>query len=67
MASIDLFASLAQLAVSNGYIRPKVDNSMAFEVIDGYHPIVQASLKNKFIANNCHLKWGRSNMAYNWT
>lgn len=55
IASIDVFAALAELAICNGYTRPLVDNSFAFEVIAGYHPMVQEVMKNRFIPNNCNL------------
>ena len=55
VASIDVFAGLAELAISNGYVRPKVNDGIVFQVIDGYHPMVQESLKNKFVPNSCNL------------
>ncbi len=55
ISSIDVFSSLAELAVTKGYIRPVVDESKKFHVVGGYHPVVQESIKNKFIPNNCSL------------
>ncbi len=55
IASIDLFASLAELAISNGYIRPRVGDDLTFHIVDGYHPMVEESLKNKFVPNSCNL------------
>ncbi len=55
VASIDVFSSLAELSVINGYVRPIVDESRKFHVVRGYHPVVQASIKNKFIPNDCSL------------
>jgi DNA mismatch repair protein MutS len=41
------------------WIRPKVDNSKNFNIEDGRHPVVEASLKDSgsddFISNNCDL------------
>lgn len=55
IASIDVFSGLAQLATSSGYVRPKVDDSLNFEVVGGYHPMVQEVMKNKFVVNDCKL------------
>ena len=55
IAAIDVFSALAELAVTRGYVRPAVDESKKFEIVGGYHPIVQESIKNKSIPNNCSL------------
>src|SRR5690606_35156964 len=38
IAAIDVAAALAELAVKNNYTRPKVDDSLAFDIKDGRHP-----------------------------
>ncbi|NBX03788.1 MAG: DNA mismatch repair protein MutS, partial [Alphaproteobacteria bacterium] len=59
LAQVDVFSSLAHLAVTRRYCRPKVDDSLAFEIVGGRHPVVEASLlaqnKEKFIGNDCNL------------
>lgn len=59
LAKLDVGSSLAELAVENNYCRPLVDESLAFEVEGGRHPVVEAALKKnlegKFIANDCDL------------
>lgn len=59
LAAIDVAASLAELAVRNNYARPKVDDSMAFDIKGGRHPVVEYALKKQnnqsFIANDCLL------------
>lgn len=55
VAAIDVFSALAELATTRGYIRPVVDDSKKFNIVNGYHPIVQESIKNKFMPNNCSL------------
>jgi DNA mismatch repair protein MutS len=55
VASIDVFAALAELAISNQYVRPMIDDSLTFEVVGGYHPMVQDVMKNRFTPNNCKL------------
>ena len=56
---LDVESSLAQLAVDNNYCRPVVDNSFAFDIKAGRHPVVEESLKKNrqdFIANDCCLQ-----------
>jgi len=59
IAAIDVASSLAELAETNRYVRPKVDSSMAFEIRAGRHPVVEAMLRERaesnFVANDCHL------------
>ena len=59
LARLDVGGSLAELAVENNYTRPIVDESLAFEITGGRHPVVEASLKqnvqSKFVANDCDL------------
>ncbi len=56
-AEIDVAASLADLAVEYNYCRPVVDNSLAFEIIEGRHPVVEQSLRKEnasaFVGNDC--------------
>lgn len=54
VASIDVASSLAELACDMNYCRARVDDSVNFCVEGGRHPIVEQSLKDKFIANTCH-------------
>ncbi len=59
MAEIDLAAGLAELAVREDWCRPLVDDSRAFEVIGGRHPVVEAALRRNgtpFVANDCTLE-----------
>jgi DNA mismatch repair protein MutS len=58
LAAIDVAASHADLAARGGYVRPKVDNSLAFDIRAGRHPVVENALKKQnadFIANDCAL------------
>ncbi|MDE3059808.1 MAG: DNA mismatch repair protein MutS [Pseudomonadota bacterium] len=57
MAAVDAFAALAELAIKQRYARPTVDDSLAFAIEGGRHPVVEASLKGeKFIGNDCNLE-----------
>ncbi|PIO43126.1 DNA mismatch repair protein MutS [Phyllobacterium zundukense] len=59
LAALDVSVSLAALAEEQGYCRPLVDNSLAFEIVAGRHPVVEQSLRrqaaNPFVANDCNL------------
>jgi len=62
LAEIDLAAGLADIAVSENWCRPKLDNSRQFKIIGGRHPVVEAALRKEasgsFIANDCDLSAG---------
>ncbi len=59
LACLDVDAALAELAVARRYVRPKVDNSLAFEIRRGRHPVVEAALNaghaGFFVPNDCNL------------
>ncbi|MEE2654995.1 MAG: DNA mismatch repair protein MutS [Pseudomonadota bacterium] len=59
IAMIDVISSLADLAVANNYVRPKIDNTRAFRIFRGRHPVVERMLDEssakKFIPNDCDL------------
>ena len=59
LAEIDVATALADLAKSDQWCRPELDDSRAFEISGGRHPVVEASLKRQgavpFIANDCNL------------
>jgi DNA mismatch repair protein MutS len=59
LAALDVSVSLATLAEEQGYCRPIVDDSLAFEIVAGRHPVVEQSLRrqaaNPFVANDCNL------------
>lgn len=60
-ALLDVAASLAQLAVDHDHVRPEVDDSLAFMVEGGRHPVVEQALKSDgqpFIANTSDLSPG---------
>ena len=59
LAELDVGAALADLAIENNYCRPEIDDSYAFEIVDGRHPVVeeaiQRSHEGSFVGNNCSL------------
>ncbi len=59
LAELDATAGLAELARHEGYTRPVVDGSEAFEIRGGRHPVVEQALASAkagpFIENDCVL------------
>ncbi len=59
MASLDVSAALAHLAVEQNYCRPRIDDGVAFDIHEGRHPVVEEALKATgdaaFVANSCNL------------
>jgi len=59
LAVFDVSAALAALAESGDYCRPLVDDSLAFEIEGGRHPVVEQALRRQaadpFVANDCDL------------
>jgi len=59
LATLDVLAGLADLAVARRYVRPRVDGSTAFAVTGGRHPVVEAALEGAeggaFVGNDCDL------------
>ncbi|MFV0282057.1 MAG: DNA mismatch repair protein MutS [Rhodoblastus sp.] len=58
LAALDVSAGLAELADALSWTRPIVDRSLAFEIVGGRHPVVEAALKTRgevFTANDCEL------------
>ena len=56
-AALDVAVGLATLAVEQRYCRPVVDDSDAFAIIGGRHPVVEQALDADipFIGNDCDL------------
>ncbi|MDD7971878.1 DNA mismatch repair protein MutS [Roseinatronobacter alkalisoli] len=58
LAEIDLACALADLALARNWCAPRLDNSRAFAVTAGRHPVVESALTragDTFIANDCDL------------
>lgn len=59
LAEIDLASTLADLAKAENWTKPKVDDSRAFAIQGGRHPVVERALARQsgepFIANDCDL------------
>ncbi len=59
LAQLDVFTAFAELAEENRYSRPLVDDSLAFEIGQGRHPVVEQVLRlagdAPFVPNDCNL------------
>jgi len=59
LAEIDLATALADLAQAENWTRPVVDDSRAFQIKGGRHPVVERALRQQsgdpFVANDCDL------------
>lgn len=62
LAELDTYAGLAELAVEQRYVRPRVDDSTVFAIEEGRHPMVEQTLRREqsadFIGNDCRLCGG---------
>jgi DNA mismatch repair protein MutS len=58
LAAIDVAAALAEVAALRDWVRPSVDSSLAFRIVAGRHPVVEAALRLRgqgFVANDSNL------------
>ncbi|MGD9118557.1 MAG: DNA mismatch repair protein MutS [Dehalococcoidia bacterium] len=56
LASIDVFSSLAEVAVRHDCVRPELNEGDAIEIKEGRHPVVERSLEGgSFIPNDIYL------------
>ena len=66
LAALDVAAALAELAAECRHVRPLVDASLAFRVVAGRHPVVEAALAKTgepFVPNDCDLSAEQSGMS----
>jgi DNA mismatch repair protein MutS len=62
LAEVDLATALAHLARTENWVRPKLDDSRAFAITGGRHPVVEMALRKQgapFVANDCTLSDAR--------
>ena len=59
LAELDHYTGLAELAVAENYVRPRIDASLVFAVEEGRHPMVEQNLRRSdgasFVGNDCAL------------
>ena len=62
IAELDLASSFADLAIQENWVQPVLDNSTAFDIENGRHPVVEHALRRAgqgpFVANSCDLSKG---------
>jgi DNA mismatch repair protein MutS len=66
LATTDVAAGLATLAVERSYVRPEVDAGRDFVITGGRHPVVEQALNDDgapFVANDCNLSPPRADVA----
>ena len=56
VARVDVFSSLAEVAVRNGYVRPNLDTGGEITIEAGRHPVVERVLApGSYVPNDVHL------------
>ena len=56
VATIDVYNSLATVAIKNNYIKPEIDDSNVIDIKDGRHPVVEQFVKDTyFVPNDVYL------------
>lgn len=58
VAALDAIAGLAELARAGGFCQPEFVDASAgpvLEIVDGRHPVLQISLAERFVPNDCRL------------
>ncbi|MBR2987040.1 MAG: DNA mismatch repair protein MutS [Clostridia bacterium] len=56
IATVDVYRSLAEVAVSHNYVQPEVDISDVIEIKEGRHPVVEAfAPEGGFVPNDTYL------------
>ncbi|MGA1208745.1 MAG: DNA mismatch repair protein MutS, partial [Gemmobacter sp.] len=63
LAAVDVAAAWAEIARAGDWCEPVLDDSRAFEIEAGRHPVVEAALRRQgapFVANDCTLSTGET-------
>ncbi len=58
LAEVDVATALAERAAESNWVRPAIDDSLAFEIEGGRHPVVEAAILHDggpFVPNDCSL------------
>ena len=61
LSTADVLCALSEIAVTNGYVRPVVNDSDVIDIKDGRHPIVESVLYDSlFVPNDTYLDTNES-------
>ncbi|MBR5094570.1 MAG: DNA mismatch repair protein MutS, partial [Oscillospiraceae bacterium] len=64
VAALDVYCSLAEVAVRNDYVCPEMEASRALRITEGRHPVVEQTLKDVlFVPNDTFLNDGDDRVA----
>jgi len=55
LASLDVLAGLAQLAVDRNYRRPAITQDNVLHIVGGKHPVLAEQLREQFVPNDVHM------------
>ncbi|MYH63176.1 MAG: DNA mismatch repair protein MutS [Caldilineaceae bacterium SB0675_bin_29] len=58
LALLDVYASMAEVAVKRRYCRPEIDDGAAITIMGGRHPVVEMTSDEPFVPNDVHLSPG---------
>ena len=63
IAKLDVYCSLAEVAVRNNYVRPSISLDGVIDIIGGRHPVIEAIQRDEsFVPNDAHLDMHGSKM-----
>ena len=55
LAGIDIFSSLAEVAMRYNYVRPELTSDNEIDIRQGRHPVIERSVESGFIPNDIYL------------
>ncbi|MFH1037362.1 MAG: DNA mismatch repair protein MutS [PVC group bacterium] len=64
VGAVDALAALAEAAVANRYVRPKIESSDRLEIVNGRHPVIERILVDeRFVGNDTLMDGGENQIA----
>ncbi len=55
LARLDVFCTLAEVAMKRRYVRPQIDDGATLMIAGGRHPVVELTSPDPFVPNDTHL------------
>ena len=55
LATLDVLAGLAELAVDRGYVRPAITQDNVLAIVEGKHPVLAEQLREQFVPNDVQM------------